>query len=163
MKTTCARQDEHTYRCAVRVVIESSEEGIMKGFKVTSEPQNVTATVDGKSVVVDGLGSSEVSSPDDSASSAKSDARNMVSQVESCYTDTQDYGRCRTATELGDTGLTIGSAPGSVEVTQATADTFEIVAHSGGGDGYTITKTPGGEITRTCAVGSPGCSDAGQW
>src|SRR3954464_6237473 len=34
-------------------------------------------------------------------SSAKSDARNMVSQVESCYSDAQDYGNCQTAAQLG--------------------------------------------------------------
>ncbi len=33
-------------------------------------------------------------------SSAKSDARNAVSEVESCYTDTQNYGQCLTA-DLG--------------------------------------------------------------
>src|SRR4051794_22209505 len=47
-------------------------------------------------------------------SSAKSDARNMVSQIESCYSDTQDYGKCKTAAELGNTGLTIGTGTGSV-------------------------------------------------
>ena len=38
-------------------------------------------------------------------SSAKSDARNMVSQVESCYSDAQDYTNCVTTTQLGSTGL----------------------------------------------------------
>src|SRR5207247_7221958 len=36
-------------------------------------------------------------------SSAKSDARNMVSQIESCYTDTQTYSQC---TQPPNTGLT---------------------------------------------------------
>ena len=39
-------------------------------------------------------------------SSAKSDARNMVSQVESCYTDEQTYANC---TNPSNTGLTTGS------------------------------------------------------
>src|SRR4051812_43147270 len=34
-------------------------------------------------------------------SSAKSDARNMVSQVESCFTDTQDYTGCTAPTGSG--------------------------------------------------------------
>src|SRR6476661_2739396 len=37
-------------------------------------------------------------------SSAKSDARNMVSQIESCYTDAQDYQQC---TSPANTGLSI--------------------------------------------------------
>src|SRR6187397_2084932 len=49
-------------------------------------------------------------------SSAKSDARNMVSQVESCYSDAQDYTNCDTSGELPNTGLTYGTATGSVEV-----------------------------------------------
>src|SRR3954466_11807002 len=37
--------------------------------------------------------------------SSKSDARNMVSQVESCYSDAQNYGSCTTPASLGNTGL----------------------------------------------------------
>ena len=44
--------------------------------------------------------------------SAKSDARNAVTQVESCFADTQDYGQCLTASQLGTTGLDIGGAIG---------------------------------------------------
>ena len=44
--------------------------------------------------------------------SAKSDARNMVSQVESCFADTQDYGQCLTSADLGTTGLALGTAKG---------------------------------------------------
>ena len=45
-------------------------------------------------------------------SSAKSDARNAVSEIESCYTTTQDYSACGTA--LTDAGLAVadvGYAP----------------------------------------------------
>ena len=37
--------------------------------------------------------------------SAKSNARNLVSQVESCYAQKQAYSSCNTATALGTTGL----------------------------------------------------------
>src|SRR5438874_12931199 len=49
-------------------------------------------------------------------SSAKSDARNLISQVEACNTDTQDYTNCTTPTI---TGLSVGRGTGSVTVTQA--------------------------------------------
>src|ERR1044071_6769026 len=60
-------------------------------------------------------------------SSAKSDARNMVSQVESCYTDTQDYQQC---TAPANTGLDIGTGTGQVSMTSTGADVYEIVGHS---------------------------------
>src|SRR5919198_5983177 len=52
--------------------------------------------------------------------SAKSDARNMVSQVESCYATQQDYTQCNTDTALsadGPTGLDWGTGAGQVSVT----------------------------------------------
>src|ERR1700759_4451318 len=48
--------------------------------------------------------------------SAKSDARNMVSQVESCASDSQSYASCTSAGQLGNTGLDIGTATGQVQV-----------------------------------------------
>src|SRR3979409_1863421 len=49
--------------------------------------------------------------------SAKSDARNMVSQVESCSADTQDYSQCTTSAQLGTTGLNLVSGtPAAGEV-----------------------------------------------
>src|ERR1700760_3105429 len=53
-------------------------------------------------------------------SSAKSDARNGVSEMESCFTTTQDYTKCTTA--LSDAGL-----PSSVTLSPAPTK-----------DGYTI-------------------------
>ena len=41
---------------------------------------------------------------------AKSNARNTVSQVESCYANEQDYDKCKTAGDLGNTGLPIDAA-----------------------------------------------------
>ena len=62
--------------------------------------------------------------------SAKSDARNLVSHVESCFADTQDYTLCDTAAELGTTGLAIGSAAGQVQVQNAGANGYDVVATS---------------------------------
>jgi hypothetical protein len=97
-------------------------------------------------------------------SSAKSDARNMVSQVESCYTDTQDYSRCRTASDMPNTGLAFGSGHGQVEVSDATTDTFNVVAHSRSRTNFTITKEPSGAVQRSCdQPGSGGCLPDGTW
>jgi type IV pilus assembly protein PilA len=99
-------------------------------------------------------------------SSAKSDARNMVSQVESCYSDTQDYQSCdgNPATELQNTGLNIGTATGQVQVSGAGTNTYEIIGQSKSGNNFTITKGTNGTITRTCSTqGSGSCLSSGTW
>src|SRR3954470_19518007 len=69
--------------------------------------------------------------------SAKSDARNMVSQMESCYTDANTYTGCPSA----NTGLTIGTAKGDVNATpNAAGDGYAVVAYSQTGNDFTITK-----------------------
>ena len=87
--------------------------------------------------------------------SAKSDARNMVSQVESCYTDTQDYSNASCVTPTN-TGLAQGNGTGQVTVAASAADTYQIVAHSKSGNLFTITKGTNGTITRTCSTGGQG-------
>src|SRR6476619_7158202 len=62
--------------------------------------------------------------------SAKSDARNLVSHVESCFADTQDYTGCDTAAELGTTGLNIGTGQGQVNITASATDGYTITAVS---------------------------------
>src|ERR1044072_2198860 len=59
-------------------------------------------------------------------SSAKSNARNLVSQIESCYTTTEDYTQC----DAADPGLDYGglSTTGN-----------EAVAVTGASGGYTVT------------------------
>ena len=97
-------------------------------------------------------------------SSAKSDARNMVSQVESCYSDAQKYSLCQNSTQLGTTGLKIGGAQGEVQVTAASDNTYTIVGHSKSGNDFTITKGTDGAVTRTCATaGSGSCLASGTW
>jgi type IV pilus assembly protein PilA len=96
--------------------------------------------------------------------SAKSDARNMVSQVESCYSDSQDYTQCQTGTALGTTGLKIGAAAGQVNVPTAAANTYQIIGHSKSGNNFTITKGTDGAVTRTCSTASSGsCLSSGSW
>jgi type IV pilus assembly protein PilA len=94
-------------------------------------------------------------------SSAKSDARNMVSQVESCYSDAQDYTQC---TSPSNTGLTIGTGTGSVEVSGSATNTYEIVGHSKSGNNFTITKAASGTISRSCSTGGSGsCLSTNTW
>jgi type IV pilus assembly protein PilA len=104
--------------------------------------------------------------------SAKSDARNLVSQVESCYADSQDYTKCLTATDLGQTGLALGTTDGSVNVASTDADSFTITGYSKSGNDFIITKTNGGAVVRTCTTAGTGAckkptgwasGDPGEW
>ena len=78
---------------------------------------------------------------------AKSDARNLVSQIESCYTTTNDYQNC----EEGDTALdTEGIDMVSSNVTSGAQRSYVIVSTSASGNTFTITKVNGAAPTRTC-------------
>jgi type IV pilus assembly protein PilA len=98
---------------------------------------------------------------------AKSNARNAVSQVESCYSSEQKYGNCITAAQLGDTGLPIDAATNPKVVITAPSDTtFTVVSTSKNGNTYTINRTATG-LDRTCTVvdtaNRGGCKSDGKW
>ena len=80
--------------------------------------------------------------------SAKSNARNMVSQVESCYATTEDYTTCTPAGTALDTGGIPTSGSEAVAVVGA-AGGYTITANSKSGNHFTITKTAAG-TTRAC-------------
>jgi type IV pilus assembly protein PilA len=100
--------------------------------------------------------------------SAKSDARNMVSQAESCYAQTQDYTQC-TATNIGNTGLKViySGTPAKGEVLFAAQDDDEyiITARSQSDNSFLITKKPDGTSERSCTTtgaANGGC-DGASW
>jgi type IV pilus assembly protein PilA len=96
-------------------------------------------------------------------SSSKSDARNMVSQVESCYSDAQTYSSCTNASQLGNTGLALGAGSGQVTVAAGT-DVYTITASSKSGNSFTITKKTDGTVSRTCTSANTGsCLSSGTW
>ncbi len=82
-------------------------------------------------------------------SNAKSDARNAVSQVESCFTDTNTYAGCPTNNPAVLSGA--GTTGYTVTATSASGNQFQIVK-------------AGNTITRPCTVAAGqdtgGCPDA---
>jgi type IV pilus assembly protein PilA len=79
-------------------------------------------------------------------SSAKSAARNVVSQMESCFTGTETYVGCEAGsiTESGSTAAV-------VQVTGANAVGYTVNAQSKSGNDFQIVKdTTTGVVTRTC-------------
>jgi type IV pilus assembly protein PilA len=100
--------------------------------------------------------------------SAKSDARNLATAVESCRQGKDSYADCDSVTELGSEaqGYSWGGAAGQVSVASATSDSFSIEAVSKGTSGgtsnrFTLSRASNGSMSRTC-TGSGGCDD-GSW
>ena len=90
-------------------------------------------------------------------SAAKSNARNMVSQLESFYTEGDTYDGFTGA----GSGIEVGTAEGEVELVDLQEETFEITAYSKSGNTFTITKELDGDIARTCngtAAPKGGCN-----
>jgi type IV pilus assembly protein PilA len=97
--------------------------------------------------------------------SAKSNARNAVSQVESCVSDAgATYAGCLTP---AGTGLQYGTAKGEVNITVPAGKLFAAAATSDTNNVFTITKNADGTYTRTCStVGGDtggGCPASGTW
>ena len=92
--------------------------------------------------------------------SAKSNARNMVSQIESCFTPTEDYRLCSTEAQLGgNLGFPYGTNPGETAITATGLNTYSITAVSnaltgGANNTFTITKGATGLTTHSCTAGS---------
>ena len=95
--------------------------------------------------------------------SAKSDARNLVSHVESCYAQKQSYTDCVTPEALNPTGLDIGDGSGEVEAAATGGGTTYVIdAHSTSGNDFTITKLADGTNVRSCTstgAANGGCND----
>jgi type IV pilus assembly protein PilA len=93
--------------------------------------------------------------------SAKSNARNLVSHVESCYSQEQDYAKCakKDAPDVKDSGIDMSK----VSFTSGTG-VFSIEAESESGNKFTIARKATGGYDKTCTTkGEGGCGSAGTW
>ena len=86
-------------------------------------------------------------------SSAKSDARNAVSQMESCFTDNQTYVGC------GATLPATGLPADKVAVTDESTTGYVVTATSDSTNKFIITKAAG-TYTRSCTGSGGGCKMA---
>ncbi len=96
---------------------------------------------------------------------AKSTARNVASQVESCYSTNNSYATCgKTGNNIEgqDTGLDLSDT--TITVAAGTPNDYSIATTSKSGTVFTITKSGGGAAVRTCNVtGKGGCPSSGSW
>jgi type IV pilus assembly protein PilA len=110
---------------------------------------------------------------------AKSNARNLVSHVESCFADTQNYTNAACTAPSG-TGLTVSAynadpAMGAVAVRAATTGGYSVVAKSKSGNYFGITRNATtGAVSHDCGttLGTGGdvsddntgsCPSGGDW
>ncbi len=95
--------------------------------------------------------------------SAKAAARELVTMVESCNAEKNDYRGCDTSAALGPTGLSLGSGPGDVEVTATTTNTYTVRSHSRSGSWFEISRTSGGMQHACGPAGTGGCHADSAW
>jgi type IV pilus assembly protein PilA len=96
--------------------------------------------------------------------SAKSNARNMVSALESCYANAETYSSCGSSQDIVASGIPTGTGNGQVELATLASNSFEIVARSQSGNAFTIDKSSGGSASRTCTTtGQGSCPSSGSW
>ena len=99
---------------------------------------------------------------------AKSNARSLVSQVETCFVPEDDYRRCDTAAEIEpDAGLPYGTTPGSVSVVEADKSTYVVESVSRSSDGgvnrvFRVERGIGQGTVRACSPDGGGCKN-GVW
>lgn len=93
---------------------------------------------------------------------AKSNARSLVTQVESCFATEQSYNEC-TVAKMANTGLAIGGAKGQVDITASDVDTYTVSAVSKSGGTFEISRALTGALVRGCSGGTKGCKSDGTW
>jgi type IV pilus assembly protein PilA len=95
--------------------------------------------------------------------SAKSNARNLVSHMESCYTQNETYAGCEAGDDVTNSGLPLGGGAGQVDVTAESATGYTVEAESRSGNIFEIDKA-GAVTTRSCTTAGDGaCPSSGLW
>jgi type IV pilus assembly protein PilA len=94
---------------------------------------------------------------------AKSNARNIVSGLETYYANERKYSDADKSQEITKSGIDVGAGKGKVQLT-LNAETYTIVAHSQSGTKFTIQKDSDGKLTRSCDNDGEGaCATGGKW
>jgi type IV pilus assembly protein PilA len=92
-------------------------------------------------------------------SAAKSDARNLSSHMESCFTQFETYVGCDTSGDVTNSGIPSGTGTANI-ITPAGTTGYAIVSTSKSGNVFTLTKSATG-VARTCTTaGEGGCGNA---
>jgi type IV pilus assembly protein PilA len=97
-------------------------------------------------------------------SGAKSDVRNLQSQIESCFATEETYLNCNTQAKLEAGGKKTGIDFTDVTITAANANEFSAAKKSASGITFTLKRNADGSVERTCDKGGEGgCKTGGKW
>jgi type IV pilus assembly protein PilA len=98
----------------------------------------------------------------------KSDVRNAVSQVESCFVDEQDYANCDATTDAAMADIKLNGV--AVTAAAGTPSTTFSVSKDSKTNTFKITKNADGTYSRTCdevgastTKGKGACPSSGNW
>ena len=100
---------------------------------------------------------------------AKSDVRNMVSQMEACFTEDDRYVGCTARLNIDNTNLDIGPGIGQVRIVSESQLGYELEAISeartaGVNHRFRLVHTLGAADVKECDVdGRGGCAPGGTW
>jgi type IV pilus assembly protein PilA len=95
--------------------------------------------------------------------SAKSDVRNAVTQIETCYVDEQDYTKCNDSSDTAMAESKLDWSKITVTAPSGT-DLYKVDALSGSTNHFIITKKSDGTYVRTCTTAGKGaCKSTGSW
>src|SRR4051794_8250472 len=95
---------------------------------------------------------------------AKSDARNAVVQVESCFAGENDYAKCNDSSDEALESAEIDWDTITITTTSVGSDAFRVDAESPSGNHFRIAKTSSGQLDRPCAIaGRGGCRPDNSW
>jgi prepilin-type N-terminal cleavage/methylation domain-containing protein len=90
-------------------------------------------------------------------SEAKMNAGSMHRQVESCFTETEDYRECETGDPaMAEIRMPMGDDPGETQVTAQNSRSYRIEAMSRTENVFRLVKVDGERAERSCSVGPPG-------
>ena len=96
--------------------------------------------------------------------SAKSNARNMVSALESCFAVSSSYASCDSSQDVTASGIATGTGTNQVELATLASGNYRVVAKSASGNNFTITKPASGPVERRCTTtGQGACPSSGSW
>ena len=116
-------------------------------------------------IALSGLSGQSVKAQD---ADAKSNARNIVTVVEACNANENEYRQCESEDVPGirDAGIALGGGRGQVLVSSDARRSFTIMSRSKSGNVFRMTVIEGGGVVRTCTVGAGdqgGCRVDGTW
>ncbi len=96
--------------------------------------------------------------------SAKSDARNAVVQVETCFVDERDYTKCNDSADVAMYSSEIDWDKITVTTSGIGTDLFRVDALSGSGNHFLLAKKDDGRYVRSCTTAGAGaCKSDGTW